>query len=330
MRRALELARHGIGNTSPNPMVGAVIVSPDGVIIGEGYHRRCGEAHAEVNAVDSVSDKALLRDSTMYVTLEPCSHYGKTPPCAEMIVRCGIPRVVIATVDPNEKVAGRGIEILRQAGVEVEVGLLGEESRRLNSRFITAFSNHRPFVTLKWAQSADGYMDITRNPGEHAAMISTPLSRLAVHRLRALHDAIMVGSGTVLADDPLLDTRLWGGRSPLPVVMDRRGRVGHEYRIMGRNPIIVREEASIPDMLRKLYDQGITSLLVEGGAMLLSSFIEGGDWDVARIETGRHKFGEKGSVKAPDIDMPPLTTFTIDNNLIEIYARNPLVEVKNL
>lgn len=325
MRRALELAAHGLGNVSPNPMVGAVIVSPEGRIIGEGYHRRYGEGHAEVNAVASVSDERLLRDATMYVTLEPCSHYGKTPPCAKLIVDKKIQRVVVGAGDPNEKVCGRGIAMLREAGVEVVTGVLAEESRRLNAAFITAHSLHRPFVTLKWAQSADGYMDMVRNQDSKPAAISTSLGRLAVHRLRAIHDAILVGSGTVMADDPILDSRLWGGRSPRPVILDRRGRINNDFRVVARDPIVITRHDGIADILAQLYARGISSVLVEGGPTVLRSFIESGLWDVARVETSKSYFSNRGSAQAPLISSCPLKHYTIDDSQITIYSNNPLI-----
>lgn len=325
MRRALELAAHGLGNVSPNPMVGAVIVSPEGRIIGEGYHRRYGEGHAEVNAVASVSDERLICDATMYVTLEPCSHYGKTPPCAKLIVDKKIQRVVVGAGDPNEKVCGRGIAMLREAGVEVVTGVLAEESRRLNAAFITAHSLHRPFVTLKWAQSADGYMDVVRNQDSKPAAISTSLGRLAVHRLRAIHDAILVGSGTVMADDPILDSRLWGGRSPRPVILDRRGRINNDFRVVARDPIVITRHDGIADILAQLYARGISSVLVEGGPTVLRSFIESGLWDVARVETSKSYFSNRGSAQAPLISSCPLKHYTIDDSQITIYSNNPLI-----
>lgn len=330
MRRALQLARCGIGNVSPNPMVGAVIVNNDGAIIGEGYHRRFGEGHAEVNAVASVADRSLLHDATMYVTLEPCSHYGKTPPCAKLIIDCGIPRVVVGAVDPNEKVSGRGIAMLREAGVEVVSGVLAEESRRLNAAFITAHSQRRPFVTLKWAQSADGFMDVRRPAGHAPAAISTSLGRLAVHRLRAVHDAILVGSGTVLADNPLLDTRLWGGRAPRPVILDRRGRVTDDYRVMARRPIVLTGETSPREVLDALFAQGISSFLVEGGSSVLHSFVASGLWDVARVECCSGRFGDEGVAVAPRVSVEPSACYEIDSNKVFIYSNNPLVDVKNL
>lgn len=322
MRRALELARHGEGNTSPNPMVGAVIVDDDGRIIGEGYHRRCGEGHAEVNAVASVREREALCRSTMYVTLEPCSHYGKTPPCAKLIIDSGIPRVVVGAGDPFREVAGRGVAMLRRAGVEVVTGMLADECRRLNVRFMTAHEQRRPFVTLKWAQSADGFMDCRRDAGEGAARFSTPLTLRLMHRLRSLHDAILVGSGTVVADNPRLDARLWpGGRSPRPVVLDARGRVSAGAAVMSRDPIVVRRETGVAELLRSLYvDEGVTSLLVEGGADTLRRFIGSGLWDVARVETAPFALVETGAVEAPVIGPEALSSSEIvDGNVIRVF-----------
>lgn len=325
MRRALQLAANGCGNVSPNPMVGAVIVAPDGRIIGEGYHRRCGEAHAEVNAVASVSDQSLLADSTMYVTLEPCSHYGKTPPCARLIIDRKIPRVVVGAGDPNEKVSGRGIVMLRDAGVEVVTGVLADECRRLNAVFMTAHTCRRPFVTLKWAQSADGWLDIKRSVTESAAVISSPLGRLAVHQMRSRHDAILVGSGTVLADDPLLDTRLWGGRAPRPVILDRRRRVTSDFRIAGRDPVIIDRHEGVSDILSQLYALGMTSVLVEGGPTVLKSFIDSGLWDMARVETSPHTFGQRGAAHAPSLTVAPYSSFKLGPSVIALYSNNQLV-----
>lgn len=313
MRRALELASHGCLDAAPNPMVGAVIVGPDGNIIGEGWHRRCGEGHAEVNAVASVSDKTLLRESTMYVTLEPCSHFGKTPPCADMIVSVGIPKVVVGCLDPFEKVSGRGVGRLRAAGVEVVTGVLEEQCRELNVKFMTAHRLKRPYITLKWAQSADGFID---------GHISTPITLMLVHRERALHDAILVGSGTVLADNPSLDTRLFAGKSPVKVILDRRGRVDGDAAVFrGGDTIIVHSHDPLEQILASLYDKGITSMLVEGGAEILSSFINAGLWDAVRVEVGNKAIA--GKVKAPNISRLPLVSdcVTVDDHKILTWKK---------
>lgn len=318
MRRALELAAHGLGNTSPNPMVGAVIVDVRGRIIGEGYHRRCGEGHAEVNAVASVADRDALRDCTMYVTLEPCSHYGKTPPCARLIIDSGIPRVVVGAFDPFKEVAGRGIRMLREAGVEVVDGVLADESRELNRRFMTAHEKQRPFVTLKWAQSSDGFMDSDRPYGKPECF-STSLNAMIVHRMRSLHDAILVGSGTVLADNPRLDCRMWPGRSPRPVVLDRRGRLDGKSLRMS-DPVVLCD-SSITEALSAMYVKGITSVLVEGGAELLRAFIDSDIWDDARVEISPERLGVHGRAEAPVIAYPPYSIDVIQGNRVCVYRR---------
>lgn len=301
MRRALCLAARGFGDTAPNPMVGSVIVSADGRIIGEGWHRRCGEGHAEVNAVASVSevDRGLLVGSTMYVTLEPCSHWGRTPPCAQLIVNCGIPRVIVGATDPYEKVSGRGIAMLRDAGVEVVTGVLAEESRRLNAMFMTANgSGRRPFVTLKFAQSADGYIDWKRTPAHPGpCRFSNSLTKLGAHRLRAAHQAILCGSGTALADRPRLDNRLWTGPGPVPVILDRRGRVMR--RDLPEGALVLSGDTSPEAVLSELYGRGIQSVLVEGGSSVLQSFLDSGLWDAMRVETAGFILGSEGAVKSP-------------------------------
>lgn len=349
MKRALQLARCGEGNTWSNPMVGAVITSADGRIIGEGYHRQYGKGHAEVNAVASVKDKSLLRDSTMYVTLEPCSHYGKTPPCAGLIIDCGIPRVVVGASDPFKEVSGRGIAMLRGAGVEVVTGIMEKESRQLNAQFITAHTLGRPFITLKWAQTYDGYMGAE---GHRPLCISTPLSSVAVHALRSRHQAIMVGAGTVAADNPRLDKRLWNtGSLPMRIVADRRGLTDANSAVFtqsggqtlyitsrhrddlptGTRQLIVPEGEPVTGMMQMLYSEGIISVLVEGGRQILDAFIEAGMWDMARIETAPWTYGiHAGGVLAPAIQQAPASCCTIDGNIVNTYIKNPLIDVKNL
>ena len=270
MRRALQLARLGEGLVSPNPMVGAVIVAADGRIIGEGYHHRYGGPHAEVCAVRSVkeADRHLLSDSTIYVTLEPCSHYGKTPPCSQLIIDTGIPRVVVGSADPFPEVSGRGIRMLREAGVEVVVNVLREECDALNVRFLTAHRLGRPWIQLKWAQSADGFMaGLDKDGKPYPVKFSTPVSSVWMHRRRSMVDAIMVGRNTLEIDRPRLDCRLWPGRSP------RRVAPRHDLELQ----------------MRELYRDGVTSLMVEGGPTLLQSFIDLGLYDDVRIETSEKK-----------------------------------------
>ena len=305
MRRCLQLARNGRGSTSPNPMVGAVIVY-DGRIIGEGYHIRAGEPHAEVNAVNSVApaDKHLLSHSTIYVSLEPCSHYGKTPPCCDLIISCKIPRVVIATTDFNSLVNGGGIERMRVAGIEVLVGLMENEARVLNKNFFTFHSQSRPYVVLKWAQTADGFIDFKRDCGS-ALAISTKASAVAVHKLRSECDAILVGTNTARLDNPSLTIRSWTGRQPLRLVLDRHSSLSSSLNLFdGTCPTIVYTENYINGKFGKNVEQFVLdfsgnllcqilthltqlkldSLLVEGGASLLQSFIDAGLWDEARVE----------------------------------------------
>ena len=248
MMRCLQLAAMAEGQTSPNPMVGAVIVH-DGKIIGEGYHHRAGEPHAEPNAIASVRDEALLKEATMYVSLEPCSHWGKTPPCADLIVRKGLKRVVIATFDPNPKVAGRGVKILQDAGIEVTVGVMEKEARWLNRRFMTVQEKRRPYVILKWAETEDGIIDVCRdslykplsptdsspNLGEHLKCgpikISNSVTKTLNHQVRVEEDAIMVATKTALLDDPHLTVTKWTGKNPVRVLLDRSLRVPMDYRI---------------------------------------------------------------------------------------------------
>ena len=311
MRRALQLARCGDGFVSPNPMVGAVIVC-DGSIIGEGYHRRYGEGHAEGNAVASVADKSLLKRSTIYVTLEPCSHYGKTPPCAKLLIDCGIPRVVIGCMDPFSKVNGRGVAMLRDAGADVTTGVLRQECMTLNKVFMVSHKLRRPYVILKWAQSADGYIDSDRQAtdGKAERFSSAATSRL-VHLLRSRCDAIMVGSGTALADNPQLNVRGISGRQPVKVLVDSKGEVAGNARIFNgkvlcfgpqRDVAAGSEVEFIADvdthdieaMLHALYERGVTSLLVEGGCRLLNCFIDSCMWDECRIEKTSRRLGESG------------------------------------
>lgn len=320
MARALQLAANGRGFTSPNPMVGAVIVC-DGRIIGEGWHRCFGGPHAEVNAVRSVADTSLLKDSTIYVTLEPCSHYGKTPPCAELLINVGIPRVVVGSLDPNEKVAGRGVRMLRESGAEVVVGVMEEECRELNRAFMTAHTLRRPYVMLKWACSADGYLDAVRDSLSPAPHFSTPETMMAMHRIRADFDAIMVGSQTVINDNPSLNVRLYPGRSPRKVVIDRRGRLTDDYRIFtGEKPLVY--ACDLDMVLSDLFKQGIISLMVEGGPTLLKSFIDAGLWDDARIEISPRHLGSSGQSPLP---IPP-------GDIVSIFplATNRILSIRNI
>ena len=307
MSRCLELATHGKGSVAPNPMVGAVIVA-DGVIIGEGFHRCYGEAHAEVNAIASVKDKALLRRSTMYVNLEPCSHYGKTPSCAELIIRQAIPRVVIACLDPNPKVAGRGIKMLHEAGVAVTTGVREQEAAMLNRFFMTAHLRHRPYIILKCAQSEDGFIDGNRKEkSDKPVVFSNAITRMMAHQLRSEVQAIMVGTNTAVLDNPALTVRAWTGKSPVRILVDRNLRVPQGYRLLDgkhqtfvftiKSDILLKKRENIryylldesdfkvSEIASILFKNDVHSLLVEGGALLHRSFIEENLWDELIVET---------------------------------------------
>ena len=313
--RCIQLASNGLCNAAPNPMVGAVVVHND-VIIGEGYHVRCGEAHAEVNAIRSVKNKALLKESTIYVSLEPCSHYGKTPPCADLIIKEGIPRVVVGCLDPFSLVAGRGIEKLRNAGIDVTVGVLEKDCQQLIRRFVTFNTLHRPFITLKWAESADGFIDLNRTEGS-PYIFSSPLSGMLTHKRRSEHSAILVGRRTALLDNPSLTTRNWFGKNPVRLVIDKdltlpkslalfNGEVEtivftrkNETSSLPQTTYVTLdfEQAILPQIMEELYNRKLQSLMVEGGSILLQSFIDAGLWDEAYIEKSDALLKE--GVKAP-------------------------------
>ncbi len=338
MRRCIQLARNGLCTTAPNPMVGAVIVC-DGKIIGEGYHIRCGEAHAEVNAIRSVKDPDLLQRSTIYVSLEPCSHYGKTPPCADLIIEKRIPRVVIGCQDPFAKVAGRGIQKLKDAGCDVTVGILEEECKELNRRFITFHTLRRPYITLKWAESADKFIDIHRTGGK-PVVLSSPLTAMMVHKRRAEHTAIMVGTRTALLDNPSLNVRHWYGRSPVRIVLDREQSLPDDLHLFdGSAPTLVFTNAphasrpnvdylpidfsreTLPQIMDALYHRELQSLLVEGGSSLLQSFIDTGLWDEIWVEEAPVLLHD--GIKSPEVDRKtPYTTEQSFGRKFRHYSAN--------
>lgn len=314
MRRCLQIAANGRQNARPNPMVGAVIVC-NGRIIGEGYHVRCGEGHAEVNAFASVrkADEHLLPQSTIYVSLEPCSHYGKTPPCADLIVSKGVKRVVVGCVDPFAEVSGRGIRKLRDAGIEVTVGVLEDECRKLNSRFMTFNEKHRPYIILKWAQSLDGFIDKDFKP----FTFSTPFTQMLSHKLRAENDAILVGRITDERDHSQLNVRDWSGKDPLRLVIDRNHPCfeGLDFS-QGKTGVL-------DQMMDHLYINKVQSLIVEGGAITHQAFLDAGLWDEIRVETAVGKSVETGT-EAPRLphDVRLLTHEEYDGNVIDIYERS--------
>jgi diaminohydroxyphosphoribosylaminopyrimidine deaminase / 5-amino-6-(5-phosphoribosylamino)uracil reductase len=340
MKRCLELASKGEGSTYPNPLVGSVIVN-DGEIIGEGYHLKAGGPHAEIIAINTVSDKSKLKTSTLYVNLEPCSHFGKTPPCADFIISNGIRRVVIGTSDTSDKVSGEGMLKLKNAGCDSLTGVLEKECRILNRRFFTFHEKKRPYITLKWAQSADGYLDIVRpeDSDQGPNWITGKPERVLVHKWRASEQAILVGAGTYRTDGPKLNVREWSGHQPLRIILSSSGSVGNEFYSNETNGSIVvfthnkgisfsgatkvelsGKVSSSGQIVEYLYNIGIQSLFIEGGAEVLSHFISTGLWDEARIFTGK-KFFHDG-VKAPSLKGTLLSKTIFSDSFLEFYSNN--------
>ena len=336
LSRCLDLAGNGASFAAPNPMVGAVTVY-DGKIIGEGYHRRYGDAHAEPNVINAIEDKNLLKNTTLYVNLEPCSHYGKTPPCADLIIAHEIPRVVIGTLDPNPKVAGRGIERLCQAGIDVQCGVLEAECRQLNKHFFTFQEKKRPYVTLKWAQTHDGFIDVMRKNAEIPPLsISNEMTKIIAHKARAEHQAILVGTNTAVLDNSRLSVRHWSGRNPIRIAIDRNGRIPRNSHLFDRSTrtIIFTEKALensenlefirlsfdddfLKNLIQNIYNRNINSVLVEGGAQLLNSFIKQNLWDEARVEISPAEI--KNGVRAPIIPQIPAEEKIIQGHRIVCY-----------
>ncbi len=340
MKRCLELAKNGLGLVYPNPMVGSVVVHND-VIIGEGWHQKAGGPHAEVKAIDSVKNKSLLAESTLYVNLEPCSHHGRTPPCADLIIRHGIKKVVIAAVDTNKQVGGKGIKRLQEHGVEVIVSVLEKEARELNKRFFTFHEKKRPYVILKWAQSKDGYIFPDAKIAQKGLpfWISNSYSLQRVHQWRAEEASILVGKNTVQQDNPKLNVRDFSGNSILRIAIDRKLELSHSMNFFdGSSDTIIYNESKdeiigqlsfvkldfskdiIAQIMQDLYEKEIQSLIVEGGAYTLNSFIGSGCWDEARVFRGSQYF-EKG-LKAPEIDAEQVDKEQIDDNLLCIHKYN--------
>ena len=313
MRRALELASNGSGTVSPNPLVGCVIVY-DGKIVGEGWHQKYGQAHAEVNAIESVRDNSVLEHSTLYVNLEPCSHTAAFCPCADLIIRHRIGTVVIANEDKNPLVAGKGIRKLRDAGITVITDVMSTEASELNKRFFTYLEKKRPWLILKWAETSDGYIARKNNDSK---WISDEYSRQIVHKWRAEEDAVLVASGTAWYDNPILNVRDWSGRNPVRVVLDRYLKLGSNlhlfdgtqkticYSLMKNEDqpnllyVQVAEENFLEAVVQDLFTKNIQSIIVEGGAQLLNAFIKAGLWDEARIFVSPHTF--QSGIAAPQI-----------------------------
>jgi diaminohydroxyphosphoribosylaminopyrimidine deaminase / 5-amino-6-(5-phosphoribosylamino)uracil reductase len=337
MRRCLELARHADGLTYPNPMVGSVIVH-NGRIIGEGYHRKAGGPHAEVWAINSVKNPELLKESVLYVNLEPCAHFGKTPPCSVLIRQKQIPKVVVGCVDSFSEVSGKGIEMLRSSGIQVITGILENESRELNRRFFTFHEQKRPYIILKWAASRDGFLDIDREIviNNRPTWITNEHARRVVHLWRSREQAILVGSITALKDNPSLTVRDWSGKHPLRLILDRSNKLPDHLALFNgeaetihfcgeiqddskqaEKVVLPKSKIPVLAMLDELYKRNIQSVIVEGGAQLFSAFIEMGLWDEARVFTGNVWFNN--GIKAPVIHATPLQYENFSDSELFVY-----------
>ncbi|WP_333875888.1 bifunctional diaminohydroxyphosphoribosylaminopyrimidine deaminase/5-amino-6-(5-phosphoribosylamino)uracil reductase RibD [Flavobacterium sp.] len=338
INRCIQLAKNGLGTTYPNPLVGSVIVH-NGRIIGEGWHRKAGEAHAEVNAVNSVKDKSVLAESTLYVSLEPCSHFGKTPPCCDLILHHKIPNVVIGTIDPNSQVAGTGIQKLIANGCTVTVGVLEKECHELNKRFFTFHTKKRPYIILKWAETTDGFLaPLTKNQNK-PVWISNPYSRQLVHQWRSEEQAILVGTQTVLDDNPKLDVRDWTGQNPVRIVLDRTGKISEAYHVKNgtTKTIVLTEQENLTSndtilyenvifdrqlthkIAEILYHHGIQSVIVEGGRQTLQTFIDDHLWDEARVFVGKVEI--KNGIKAPVLERR-FTSIPVKGDQLKLYLNH--------
>lgn len=337
LKRALYLASLGKGNAAPNPMVGSVVVYND-KIIGEGYHEKCGEAHAEVNAINSVKDKSLLSKSTLYVNLEPCAHFGKTPPCSNLIIEHNIPRVVIGCIDSYSEVAGKGIERMQNAGIDVTVGILEQESLELNQRFFTFHTNKRPYIILKWAQSANGFMDINRSEKDKGIFwITQPETKTLVHKWRAEESGILVGRQTIETDNPSLTCRDYEGHSPTRFVIDRNLKTNYSDYTISKDGVktyifnslesktvdhleyIKIDDFTLESITHQIYKLNIQSIIVEGGEYTLTQFIEANLWDEARVLTGIGNI-EKGT-KAPIIKGEIIENYMFGKDNVSIIIK---------
>ncbi|MDX9695215.1 MAG: bifunctional diaminohydroxyphosphoribosylaminopyrimidine deaminase/5-amino-6-(5-phosphoribosylamino)uracil reductase RibD [Bacteroidales bacterium] len=343
MNRCIQLALNGKGNTSPNPMVGCVIVHND-VIIGEGFHRKAGEPHAEVNAINNVRNKELLKESTLYVNLEPCSHFGKTPPCANLIVDLKIPNVVIGTKDTAAHVSGKGIEILRNAGCNVQVGVLEKESRELNKRFFTFHEKKRPYIILKWAETKDGFIDIDKENKivTGPTWITNQLSKTLVHKWRAEEDAILIGTNTVCSDNPSLTTREWFGKNPRRIVLDPELQLQKNFNVFNneaetiliadinsknqkKNELnskigteFVNFSSDFINQLNSLFVKyKLQSIIIEGGAKTHQYFIDNEYWDEARVFIGDKLFGS--GIKAPLLNKEAVSDEKLGNSKLFLF-----------
>jgi diaminohydroxyphosphoribosylaminopyrimidine deaminase / 5-amino-6-(5-phosphoribosylamino)uracil reductase len=334
MHRAFHLAKIGKGDVSPNPLVGCVIVH-DGIVIGEGWHRKYGEPHAEVNAINAVENKSLLSQSTAYVNLEPCSHFGKTPPCADLLISYKLKKVVISNIDTNPLVGGSGIKKLRDAGIDVVTGVLADEGRELNKRFFTSMEQRRPYIILKWAQTADAFI---AQENLESKWISNDFSRQLVHKWRSEEDAILVGARTAAHDNPSLNVREWTGRNPVRIILDRFLRLDHKLKVFDRSQktlcynvlkheehpnlslIRVEETNFVRNVLADLWKNKVQSVIVEGGALTLNLFIENNLWDEARVFKSTRMFSK--GIAAPLLRGKVIHRENVADDLLEIFVRD--------
>lgn len=338
MKRCIQLAKNGLGSTYPNPMVGCVIVH-DNQIIGEGWHYKAGSPHAEVNAISSIENKELLKDSTLYVSLEPCSHFGKTPPCSDLIIESGIKNVVVGSLDPNPKVAGEGIRKLKTANCSVTSGILKAECAELNKRFFTFYKNKRPYILLKWARSTDGFIapnQEKRGEIKEPVWISNPYSRQLAHKMRAEEQSILVGTQTVLDDNPSLTTRDWQGSNAIRILIDRNLKIPKDSLVLDgktKTVVITEKKASnlgqtifetlhfseeLPQQICDiLYKHEIQSVLIEGGSKTLQSFIDANLWDEAFVFTGEGEFED--GIKAPILNNEAFSKSYVKKDVLHHY-----------
>ncbi|MCX7986958.1 MAG: bifunctional diaminohydroxyphosphoribosylaminopyrimidine deaminase/5-amino-6-(5-phosphoribosylamino)uracil reductase RibD [Bacteroidales bacterium] len=344
--RCIDLAYNGLGHTAPNPLVGAVIFYK-GKIIGEGYHSRFGGAHAEVNAINQIKNESILKNATLLVNLEPCSHFGKTPPCSSLIIEKKIKKVIIGDIDPFPKVSGRGVKMLQQANVEVAIGLRKADSRFINRRFFTFHEKKRPYIILKWAESYDGYLDKIRTSNEPPQWITNTYAKILVHKWRTQEQAILVGTNTVMMDNPQLTARYYYGKNPIRLILDRNNRLERNLNVFDQKaPTVIFSQKNnnqfldhvqyvqIPfeDMPAEVMDycfrNNIQSVIIEGGSKVLTSFITRNLWDEARVFKGDKVF-EHG-IAAPKIDCRPQYTLRLGNAMLAYYFNDEWSSIANI
>jgi len=337
MKRCLELAALGLGKTYPNPMVGSVIVH-GGKVIGEGWHKKAGEAHAEVNSVNSVVDKSLLKEATIYVNLEPCAHFGKTPPCASLIIKHKIPNVVIGCIDTFSKVSGKGVTMLKEAGVKVKVGVLEKECLESHKRFFTFHQKKRPYIILKWAQTKDGFIAPLVQEEGKPFWITSPESKKLVHKWRTEEASILVGTNTAEKDNPALTARLWNGCQPLRIVLDRTLRLNDNLQVFDESikTVVFTEKLKTStsrtkyiqtdfsklheNILNELYKRNIHSVIIEGGRETLQAFINESLWDEARVFVGEERL--VNGILAPVLNTNPKSEERISKDILKLYCNN--------